>query len=440
MQSTSRRLALFALMLVLTIALGDGFSTVVARERIDQPLPRTALNGAIHYQRAILFLSAVDPAKREVLQKPIWEIVTPETTKAELAELNELLIESRHAIRSAIVGSNQMRADFGLDIRQYMVSALIPHNQSMVDLGRLITLHGMQREFEGRWKEAAEIYFATLRMGRHMTHQTTLAEAFAGVEILETAYFALGYWAANCPDAELVEEAFDLIAALSHDMAHPAKTLQSEANIIKLRMQTLKGAYPDGPWAEMVLEALEADIPSAGPDALREAAIEAAVERGVPKEAFDNKESFIRYMDERSSLYLDLANATALCMTRTPAESIICGEAISLAYKDKLIETQNTSIWKPAKIASMFAVHEAELTVMRTCLAISARSANGYPVRLSEVAGLFGGTLPTSPYDGSPLNYEQLEDGNGFSLSVSEAKVGSVELPEIKFLHLRNDK
>ena len=441
MQPTCHRLNLHRsllslLMLLLVVAGTSGSQSAIARERLDSPLPRTALNGAIHYQRAILFLSAVDPAKRAVLQKPIWEIVTPEISPAELAKLDELLIESRHAIRSAIVGSNQSVADFGLDIRQYMVSALIPHNQSMVDMGKLVTLHGMQREYEGRWKEAAEIYFSTIRMGRHMTHQTTLAEAFAGVEILETAYFALGYWAANCPDAELVEEAFDMMAALSHDLVHPAKTLQSEANIIKLRMQTLKEAYPEGPWAEIVLEALEADIPSAGPEALRKAAITAAVGKGVPQAAFNSKESFVSYMDERSSIYLDLANETAMCMTRAPAEAILCGEVVSKKYAGKLINTQNTSIWKPAKIASLFAVHEAELAIMKTCMAVSAKSSGRFPAKLDEVADLFGGHLPASPYDGSPLQYEALEDGKGFSITVAAAEVGNVELPEIKFKHL----
>ena len=436
----SHRLFPRSILFLLAVTLIGDFSKCEARERLEQPLPRTALNGAIHYQRAILFLSAVDPGKREVLQKPIWEIVTPETSEDELENLNDLLIESRHAIRSAIVGSNQAIADFGLDIRQYMVSSLIPHNQSMVDMGRLITLHGLQREHEGRWKEAAEIYFSVLRMGRHMTHQTTLAEAFAGVEILETAYFALGYWAANCPDRALVEEAFDLVAALSHDLVHPAKTLQSEANIIKLRMQTLQGAYPDGPWAEIVLEALLADIPSTDPEGLRKAAIQAAVDRGVPREAFSNKESFVNYMNKFSSVYLDLATETALCMTRSPAESMLCGEKVSKKYEGKLIETQNTSVWKPAKIASLFAVHQAELTVMRSCLAVAAKSANGYPANLSEVSDLFGGTLPTSPYDGSKLQYEVLENGKGFSLAVGAAKVGNLDLPEIKFVHLSGKK
>ena len=88
---------LLALLLV-PIVNGDKQS-VFAQERLSQPVPRSAVNGAIHYQRAILFLTAVDPAKREVLQKPIWEIVTPATTEAEIAKLNDLLIDSRHAIR-----------------------------------------------------------------------------------------------------------------------------------------------------------------------------------------------------------------------------------------------------------------------------------------------------------------------------------------------------
>ena len=66
-----------AFALLLTLMLISGKQPALAQESLSQPVPRTAQNGAIHYQRAILFLTAVDPAKREVLQKPIWEIVTP---------------------------------------------------------------------------------------------------------------------------------------------------------------------------------------------------------------------------------------------------------------------------------------------------------------------------------------------------------------------------
>ncbi len=434
--STPQHLAMSAVMMFVTLITWSRSQSAVGHERLAQPLPRTALNGAIHYQRAILFLTAVDPAKRAVLQKPMWEIITTDMIEEELAPLNELLIESRHAIRSALVGSNQAVADFGLDLRQYMVSSLLPHNQSMVDLAKLITLHGMQRESAGQWKEAAEIYFATLRIGRHMTHQTTLAEAFVGVEILETAYFALGYWATNCPDAALVEEALDLLAATSIGIVQPARTMQSEANILKMRIETLQNAYPEGAWAEMLLEVFNADIPSADPEGLRKAAIQVAIDRGLPREAFDSKEAFVSYTNNLSSVYLDMLNESVLCLSRSAPESIRCGEAVAQKYKQKLIETKNTNAWKPAKIASLFAVHEAELAVLRTSMAIAAaRSAGVYPASLEDIVDKFDRQMPTSPYDGSPLVYQVLEDGKGFSLTVSKAKVGNVELPAINFVH-----
>ena len=181
-------LSLAALMVVSSLLLS------AAGQSLDMPMPRTATNAAIHYQRAILFLSAVDPAKRETLLKPIWEIVTPTSTEADLAKVDELLIESRHAIRSALVGTNQSEANFGLDIRQYMIASYLPHIHPMTDLGRLLALHGMQRQSTGNWQAAARIYLSVLRMGRQLNRQTTLAEALAGVEILETGYFALGQW------------------------------------------------------------------------------------------------------------------------------------------------------------------------------------------------------------------------------------------------------
>jgi hypothetical protein len=62
-----------------------------------------------------------------------------------------------------------------------------------------------------------------------------------------------------------------------------------------------------------------------------------------------------------------------------------------------------------------------------------AKSDTGYPADLSAVADRFGGKLPTSPYDGSPLVYEVINSGQGFSLSVEAAQIGSVDLPAIKF-------
>ncbi|QDT00596.1 hypothetical protein [Adhaeretor mobilis] len=420
----------FALLLLV----GGARQSADAREKLSEPSPQTAHNGALHYQRAILFLTSVDPVKREILQKPIWEIVTPATTDAEIAKLDELLIESRHAIRSARVGSNQASADFGLDIQQYMVSSLLPHTHSMVDLSRLMALVGIHRESEGHWQEAADAYFACLRMGRHMTHQTTLAEAFAGAEILETAYFSLGRWAVNCPDQALVKEAFDLLTVVAFDLVQPAKTMQSEANILKMRMDALRHSYPDGPWAEIVLEALGAEFPAAGPEAMQKAAQAAAIKHGIPQSAFDSEASFLQHLNRMAALHFAMANESAQCLTQSAADAIRCGEKVNRKYQDKLMNTQNTGNWDPAKIASLFAVHDAEFTVLRTTLAIAAaKSENGYPADLNAIVDEFGGEAPLSPYDGSPLVYEVIDGGKAFSLSVAAAKIGSVDLPAIKF-------
>ena len=191
---------------------------------IDLPAPQTATNGALHYSRGLLFLDAVDPVKRQRLQKPYWDLLEALSDPGELAATNELLLESRHAIRAALVGASQVDADFGLEARHYVEAALVPHAHSMVDLSKLVLLHGMQLESIGDWDGAAEVYASVARMGRHMTHQTTLIEALMGVEILEGAYYALGRWAVHCPDSKLVEQASLMVNVLAREMVHPAQT------------------------------------------------------------------------------------------------------------------------------------------------------------------------------------------------------------------------
>ena len=424
-------MSLAALMVVSSLLLP------AAGQSLDMPMPRTATNAAIHYQRAILFLSAVDSAKRETLLKPIWEIVTPTSTEADLAEVDELLIESRHAIRSALVGTNQTEANFGLDIRQYMIASYLPHIHPMTDLGRLLALHGMQRQSTGDWQAAARIYLSILRMGRQLNRQTTLAEALAGVEILETGYFALGQWATRCPDATLIEETFHIINAMSVDMVNPARTLRSEASISKMRLDAMQDAFPDGAWAEMVLESLGAKFPMADHAGMRKAAIEAASNFGVPREAFDDKQSFGRYMRNLRSIYVELSKESANCLTLSPPESIQQGKAVFAKYADKLLPTERASSLNPAKTAGYFAVHQAELDLLRLVLAISAaRTSDGFPADLSGITGRFGGQLPSSPYDGGDYNYEVLEGGKGFSIKVSKGRISDIELPEIDFRYL----
>lgn len=410
---------------------------LLASENLTHPLPPTATNGAIHYHKAILFLYAVDPVKRAALQRPIWELVTPESSDDDIRKMDMLLVESRHAIRAALVGAHQTEADFGLDIRQYMVAALLPHTLPMVDLAKLVTLHGIEQESRGNWKEAAEIYLSTIRMGRHMAQQTTLPEAIAGVEILETGYYALGHWAPHCPDKSLVEEAFELVAAMSGTMVDPARTLQAEASIFQMRLEAMQDAFPTGPWAEMILESLGGDFPSVGPEEMRKLAVEAATSRGVPAEAFQDEESFSAYMKELQSLFVQMANESAQCMCYRSPETIRESERVFVKYQAKLSKAGDVPTRNPAEVAALFTVHEAELAITRLVLAISvARTAQGFPAKVEEVAERFGGELPTSPYDDTAFVYELLEGGKGFSIQVNKTQVGSVELPEIKFIHL----
>jgi hypothetical protein len=270
-----------------------------------------------------------------------------------------------------------------------------------------------------------------------MTHQTTLDEALAGVEILETAYYALGQWATQCPDPALIEQVLDLVAAFSGRLVDPARTLYFEASISQMRLDAMQDAFPDGPWAEMVIESLNEEFPNEGPEGMRAAAIAAAIKRGVPKEAFDSQESFSRYMKKIRSLYVSLARESAACLTQPPPGSIRQGEAVYQKYKPKLLNTERSSKLNPGRIAALFAVHEAELSLTHLILAVSAaKTSDGFPSSLSAVADKLGGELPTSPYDGSPFVYELLDSGKGFSIGVQAASVGEVELPEIKFEHL----
>lgn len=422
------------LMLLLAFVTLGNLRTDAQAQVLDMPMPRTSTNAAIHYQRALLFLSSVDPAKREILLQPIWQIITPGSTDADLAKVDDLLIESRHAIRSALVGASQNDAEFGLDIRQYMIASYLPHASQMADLGRLVALHGMQRQSTEKWGEAARIYLGLLRMGRHMNRQTTLAEALAGVEILETSYFALGEWATRCPDQALIDEVFEIVNAMASDMVNAAKILRSEASISQMRLNALEGAFPDGAWAEMVLEALGEEFPNAGHEGMRKAAIATAAKYGVPQEAFKDKETFLSYMDKVRGVYVALSKASANCLTLSPPESIHKGKEVFAKYESKLLPTERASTMNTGKTAGYFAVHQAELDLLRLVLAISAaKTAEGYPQELSQVADRFGGKLPTSPYDGSAYQYELLNGGKGFSVKVTAGEIPGIELPEIDF-------
>jgi len=137
-----------------------------------------------------------------------------------------------------------------------------------------------------------------------------------------------------------------------------------------------------------------------------------------------------------STSFVQMAKESAQCMCHRSPESIRQGERVFAKYQPKLLKAGDTHAQNPAKIAALFTIHEAELTLTRLILAISAaRTAEGFPTELEDVVDRFGGQLPRSPYDGTVPVYELLEDGKGFSIQIKEANVGDIALPAIKFKH-----
>ena len=195
-RSRGRRALVFIIVL-LALAVSETHAT-----ELYQPLPSSASNAALHYQRAILFLAEVDPSLRKLLKKPIWEIVNAETTEAEVAEIDALLIVSRHAIRAAIVGASQLQADFGANLREYAATAMLPHVGPMSDLAKLVALHGIHKQAEGDMHQAAQLFLHVVRMGRHMQQQLTLAESLEGRGFwkLGITRYAVGVFVAPMPN------------------------------------------------------------------------------------------------------------------------------------------------------------------------------------------------------------------------------------------------
>jgi len=411
-----------------------GSSVRAADGLLELALPPTAPNAALHYQRGLLFLSAVDPAKRELLAPPIWELIGDMPKEGRLDAINDLLFASRHAIRSALIGAEQRHADFGIDPAQYAVANLIPHTYPMVDLHKIVLLYGMQLESAGDWKEAARVYTKALRMGRHMTHQPTLLEALTGVEMLEGAYYTFSMWAVRCPQQSLLEQASLMLNVLAKEMLDPAAVLSHEARILKLQLAKLRQAFPDGPWAEMVLEALDAAIPHASDREMREAALAAAADRGLPAEILRDKQAFDRHVAELESLHLAMARRTAAALTFSGMASVERGQAVYDSFAAKLRAIGDPHVVNPGQIAARFATHDAELMLAKIVVALAAMNNDqGFPKQLDNLAGQFGGKVPRSPYNGSPLRYDLLENGHGFSLAVPEVKVGNIDLPRIGF-------
>lgn len=392
-------------------------------------------NAAVHYQRALLFLGAVDPELRAPLEQPIWETVSAIREEEGRARANRLLFAARHAIRSALVGAGKEEADFGLDPETFAQSPLLPHCAPMGDLANLVTLYGLQLQSEEKWKDAADAYLAVIRMGRHMTHQSTLAESVVGMRMFESAFYGLCLWSAQCPDASLAAQVLTEFDALAHDLIDVSAVMGSDLKLRVAKQEHLLSQYPDGPWDEMLLDLLGVEPAGGDPARVRETAVAAATERGVPRELFNDRAALASYIQKLQALYAEYTEDAVACMklASTP-QRIARGAEIHRRFAPRFAELGNPGEIHPGQLVAFFASHAAERTLTRVVLAIATgRTDDRFPAKLDDVAGALGGSVPVSPYDGSPLVYAPSDDRSRYDLTIREATVGEITLPEIEF-------
>ncbi|MGI9516816.1 MAG: hypothetical protein ACR2NP_07225 [Pirellulaceae bacterium] len=423
-----------SLLAIAMMMVGFGNLTLAQTGTLAEPASPPSPNAGLHYQRALLYLQAIDKDQTGPIQQPIWETV-PRVSYQEMSDpIKRVLYQGRLALRSAASGTRLNLCDFGIDFSGHGAGTPLPHVRPMVRLGRLLTLRGVYEMTRGNWEEAAVIFFDGLRMGRHMNQQRTVAEALAGMEILENNYVALGYWAANCPNPKTVIRAQRMLETIAGDLVDPTRTVAGELGILSQRLVALDAAFPDGPWAELVLEELGKDFAEQSLEELRVSAVNAAVDAGVERPVFENPESFRQHVQRISAINKRFTEAAAACMTLPPKARVERGQQIFDTYNERVGALGASLAFNPAEFGKTFAIHEAELTLARLALAIGAtRTETGFPQSLSEVGGIFGGATPVSPYDSSPIEYTRLDDGAGYSITVPEMRAETALFPEVNF-------
>ena len=405
----------------------------VAQEgTLAEPFPAPAANAALHYQRAMLHLAQLDDDEARPLAKPIWEILPAPVDQQLPREVGRLLSRARFAVRAAANGSRTATCNFGIDFSELGAGASLPHAEGMVHLGRLLTLRGAQAEAQGKWDEAAIVYFDGIRMGRHLTHQNTVLEAFAGLEILRNNYFALARWAVRCPARPLVARAFGLLEAMQDTLAHPAQVLARETSILSLEFDRLRAAYPDGDWSSMILASFNQEITG---DKVKDVAraIDVCVGRGVPSDVFRDAAAFHDYVAQLQATAQRFTESVAACVTLPPQARLERAGRLSQKYSKLIALLPADALVDPVECGTRFAEHEAELTLARLVLAVSAsKQDQKFPTSLLDVESRFGGAVPMDPYADQPVAYQLLDEARHFELTIP--RLG--ELPEVKFSSL----
>ncbi len=401
---------------------------------LAEPFPASSPNAALRYQRAILLMNqALSDEEKALVSEPIWTTVGDVSADGLPEPVSRTVFKARHAVEAINDGARLNECDFGIDFQARGAGTLLPHVQPMIQVGRLLTLRGAVAEAGGRWEEAAIVYFAGLRVGKHMTHQPTLLEALAGLEILSNNYFALARWAVSCPDRLLVARAFGTLETMSSELVDPARTLSTEASIVRTDFQRLAQEYPNGSWAELVLEGYGEELP-ADEKAQQDAAKRACLARGVPEEAFKSPAAFRAYLRQLSTVTGNFIEAAATSMTLPGLARIERGQNLYKKYSKQLNTLGDDTLLNPAEIARIFSTHDAELTVARIALALAASKKDGkYPTSLADISARFGGQLPSNPYDGSAVKYELDGRQQQFAVRVPATESDWITLPEISF-------
>jgi hypothetical protein len=215
-------------------------------------------------------------------------------------------------------------------------------------------------------------------------------------------------------------------------LVEPSQVLARETSILSLEFDRLRDAYPDGNWAAMVLESFgEEATGNKREDAER--AVAACVKRGVPNDAFSSPTTFHEYVDKLRTTGHRFAESVTACMTLPPQARLRRAQALNEKYSSLIKVLAADTLIDPVEIGALLAEHEAELTVARLALAVSASKKDGkFPASLQDVADRFGGDVPVNPYSREAVAYQQFENGRNFALTIPSLNA----LPEVDFIGL----
>ena len=222
--------------------------------------------------------------------------------------------------------------------------------------------------------------------------------------------------------------------AASSQVVSPSRALSFEASVLELTLDDVQLAYPDGNWAEIVLQAVDAKPEASTPEAMRAAAKAAVIERGVPESVFADVESFETHIEKLREAHADYYRQTIACLNQPVGSAVKRGQEIYDKFTPRLKALGDPDILNPGQIAAYFAVHEAELRLANLVLAISAQKQDEqFPQDLSGVAQQFGGQLPENPLGTGPVVYRPTADRHGFEIHFAGTQIAGIDLPKVGF-------